>query len=272
MKSFRAPSARVAMVVLGGTALLALLAPLILPDPNVMPDPVSGGLRSPGVEHLLGTDILSRDVLARLARGGALSLVIGLTAAVTSTVLGAGVGLVAAVAGRGVDAVLMRGVDGLISIPRAFVVLFAAAAWDRLPIWGVVALLGITGWYAIARIVRNAGVRLMGTEAILAARALGASRRRIIVRHLLPNIAGQLSVATALGIGEVMLLEAGLSFLGAGIRPPTPSWGGMIHEGKDVLLAAPWVSLAPGIALVLVVLAVNRLGDALRDTFEPRSR
>jgi peptide/nickel transport system permease protein len=272
VKAFRAPGARVALAILVGTALLALLAPFFLPDPNLIADPVDGGLRAPGADHLLGTDLLSRDVLARLARGGALSLVIGLTAAITSTILGAGVGLVAAVAGTRIDAILMRGVDGLISVPRAFVILFAAAAWDRLPIWGIVTLLGITGWYAIARIVRNEGVRLMGTEAVLAARALGATRRRIILRHLFPNIAGQLSVATALSVGEVMLLEAGLSFLGAGIRPPTPSWGGMIHEGKDVLLAAPWVSLAPGIALVLVVLAVNRLGDALRDSFEPRSR
>jgi len=109
-------------------------------------------------------------------------------------------------------------------------------------------------------------------DALTAARALGAGRARIIFRHLLPNVAGQLAVATALGVGEAMLLEAGLSFLGAGVRPPTASWGGMIHDGKDVLLTAPWATLAPGLALTAVVLAANRLGDALRDAFDPRTR
>lgn len=272
MSPFRAPGARVALAVLAGVALLAAFAPWILPDPYAMPDPLGGRLLPPGTGHLLGTDVLSRDLLARLARGGAISLFVGVTAAVIASVLGGLVGLSAAAFGGFIDGGLMRGTDALMSIPRAFLLLFVAAAWSDIPLGALTLLLGATGWYAVARIVRAEAVRLNASDAILAARALGAGTSRIIFRHLLPNVSGQLAVATALGVGEAMLLEAGLSFLGAGVRPPVPSWGGMIHEGKDVLLTAPWATLAPGIALAAVVLATNRLGDALRDTFDPRTR
>lgn len=272
MSPFRAPGARAALITLTGVALLAALAPWLLPDPYAMPDPVGARLLTPGIDHPLGTDILSRDLLARLARGGAISLSVGLTAAVIASGLGGLIGLSAGAMGGLVDRLLMRGTDALMSIPRAFLLLFVAAAWSDIPLWALALLLGGTGWYAVARIVRAEAVRLAATDAISAARALGAGTPRIIFRHLLPNVAGQLAVATALGVGEAMLLEAGLSFLGAGVRPPVPSWGGMIHEGKDVLLAAPWATLAPGLALTAVVLATNRLGDALRDTFDPRTR
>lgn len=272
MSAFRAPGARVALATLGGVALLAALAPWILPDPYAMPDPLGARLLPPGAGHWLGTDALSRDLLARLARGGAISLFVGITAAVIASVLGGLVGLTAGALGGFTDRTLMRGTDTLMSIPRAFLLLFVAAAWSDIPLWALTLLLGATGWYAVARIVRAEAVRIGATDAILAARALGAGTPRIIFRHLLPNVSGQLAVATALGVGEAMLLEAGLSFLGAGVRPPVPSWGGMIHEGKDVLLTAPWATLAPGLALAAVVLATNRLGDALRDTFDPRTR
>ena len=272
MSPFRAPGARAALATLGGVALLAAFAPLLLPDPYAMPDPLGGRLLPPGAGHLLGTDVLSRDLLARLARGGAISLFVGLTAATIASLLGGLVGLTAGAFGGLVDRLLMRGTDALMSVPRAFLLLFVAAAWSDIPLWTLTLLLGATGWYAVARIVRAEAVRLGATDAILAARALGAGRSRIIFRHLLPNVSGQLAVATALGVGEAMLLEAGLSFLGAGVRPPIPSWGGMIHEGKDVLLTAPWATLAPGLALAAVVLATNRLGDALRDSFDPRTR
>lgn len=263
---------RSAFAALGAVVLLAIVAPWVLPDPNAIPDPVAGRLLAPAIAHPLGTDALSRDVLARLARGGAISLSIGVVAALIASILGGLVGMTAGSLGGVTDAALMRTTDVLASIPRAFAMLFIAAAWQGIPIWAFALLLGVTGWYAVARIIRAESVRLAGTDAITAARALGAGPARIIFKHLLPNVSGQLATATALGVGEVMLLEAGLSFLGAGIRPPTPSWGVMIHDGKDVLLSAPWVTLAPGIALTIVVLAVNRLGDALRDATDPRTR
>lgn len=271
-KALRAPGARVALATLAGVAILAAVAPWILPDPYAMPDPVGARLLPPGAGHWLGTDVLSRDLLARLARGGAISLAIGTTAAIVASVLGGLVGLSAGAFGGTLDRLLMRGTDILMTVPRAFLLLFVAAAWSDIPLWALTLLLGATGWYAVARIVRAEAVRLAGTDAVAAARALGAGPSRIIFRHLLPNVAGQLAVATALGVGEAMLLEAGLSFLGAGVRPPVPSWGGMIHEGKGLLLAAPWATIAPGLALAAVVLATNRLGDALRDSFDPRTR
>lgn len=272
MKALRDRGARIAAGTLGALVLLALLAPWLLPDPYAMPDIVNGRLLPPGTGHLLGTDLLSRDVLARVAQGGAISLLVGCFAAIIASALGGMVGLGAGAAGGLTDGLLMRGTDALAAIPRAFAILFAAAAWPAMPLWALILLLGATGWHAVARIVRGEAVRLMKTDALAAARALGAGRSRIIFRHLLPNVAGQLAVATALGVGEAMLLEAGLSFLGAGVRPPVPSWGGMIHESKDVLLTAPWATIAPGIALTLAVLAANRIGDAVRDAYDPRDR
>lgn len=272
MSVLRAPGARVAVGALVALALLALLAPWLLPDPQAMPDISAGRLLPPGAGHLLGTDLLSRDILARVAQGGAISLLVGLFAALIATTVGGLVGLSAGALGGLPDGILMRGTDALAAIPRAFAILFAVAAWPQMPVWALILLLGVTGWHAVARIVRGEAVRLMKTDALAAARALGAGRARIIFRHLLPNVAGQLAVATALGVGEAMLLEAGLSFLGAGVRPPTPSWGGMIHESKDVLLTAPWATIAPGIALTIAVLAANRIGDAVRDAYDPRDR
>jgi len=271
MSAFGTRGARIAIATLVGLALLAILSPWILPDPYAIPDITNGRLLPPGAGHLLGTDALSRDVLARVARGGAISLQVGLFAALIATIVGGMVGLSAGAFGGFPDALLMRGTDALASIPRAFAILFAAAAWPAIPVWALILLLGLTGWYAVARIVRGEALRLMQSDALTAARALGAGRGRIIFRHLLPNVAGQLAVATALGVGEAMLLEAGLSFLGAGVRPPVPSWGGMIHESKDVLLTAPWATIAPGIALTLAVLAANRIGDAVRDAYDPRT-
>ncbi len=272
MTRSNATGARVAVVTLVALALLAILAPWLLPDPNAIPDAIGGRLLAPSLAHPFGTDALSRDLLARVARGGAVSLEVGLLAALLATLLGGAVGLTAAAIGGPLDTLLMRLTDALASVPRAFAILFAAAAWPLMPVGALILLLGVTGWYAVARITRAEGARLMRSDAILAARALGARRLRIIFRHLLPNVAGQLAVATALGVGEAMLLEAGLSFLGAGVRPPTPSWGSMIHEGKDVLLSAPWATIAPGIALTCAVLAANRIGDSIRDAYDPRTR
>ncbi|MGH7735784.1 MAG: ABC transporter permease, partial [Gemmatimonadales bacterium] len=213
-----------------------------------------------------------RDVLARVVAGARVSLTVALLAVAVSISLGAGAGLVAGYVGGATDAVLMRLVDGALAIPRLFYLLLAAAAWDRMPIAAFILLLGLTGWFATSRLVRSEVLRLRHEAYVEAAEAMGASRARVILRHLLPNAAGPLLVAATLAVGDVILLEAGLSFLGVGIRPPTASWGGMILEGKDVLAQAPWVSLAPGIAIVVTVLAVNLVGESIRISLDPRTR
>jgi peptide/nickel transport system permease protein len=169
-----------------------------------------------------------------------------------------------------VDAVLMRGVDVGLAIPRIFILLMLVAVWDHPPLATLVLIIGLTSWFATSRLVRAEVLSLRERDYVLGARALGAGAGRVIARHVLPNAAAPIIISAAMGIGNVMLLEAGLSFLGIGVRPPLPSWGNMVADGRDYLLAAPWVSLFPGLAVALVVMALNAVGDALRDALDPR--
>jgi peptide/nickel transport system permease protein len=170
-----------------------------------------------------------------------------------------------------VDAVLMRGVDVGLAIPRIFILLMIVAVWESPPLAALVLVIGLTSWFATSRLVRAEVLSLRERDYVAGARALGAGAGRVIVRHILRNAAAPIIVSAALGIGNVMLLEAGLSFLGIGVRPPLPSWGNMIADGREYLLAAPWVSLFPGLAVALVVMALNAVGDALRDALDPRT-
>lgn len=265
------PVGRAGLLLLAALALVAVLGPGLLPDPAAQGDLLAESLRPPGGGHPFGTDQLSRDVLARVATGLRLSLLLGMLAALLAVTLGTAVGLVAGAWGGVVDAVLMRIVDALLAIPRLFVLLLALAVWDRVPLPALVLLLGLTGWYGTSRLVRGEARRLVQEEFCRAAEALGAGRWAIAFRHLLPNVTGPVLVAATLGIGDVMLLEAGLSFLGLGVRPPAPSLGGMIQESRAVFATAPWTSIFPGLAIVLAVLAVNLVGDALREALDPRS-
>ena len=265
------PGGRVGTIALVLLALLALVGPLVLPSPTAQGDLLHESLLPPGVGHLLGTDQLSRDVLSRIVSGLRLSLVIGLTSALLAVVLGAAVGLVAGTRAGLVDAVLMRTVDALLAIPRLFVLLLVLAVWDRVPLPALVLLLALTGWYGTSRLVRAETVRLRGEDFVRAAEALGAGRMRIALRHLLPNVAAPILVAGTLGVGDVILLEAGLTYLGLGIRPPTPSLGGMVLDSRSVFVTAPWTSIFPGLVIVLTVLSVNLVGDALREALDPRS-
>jgi peptide/nickel transport system permease protein len=203
--------------------------------------------------------------------GARISLSVALLAVALSVTLGAAVGLIAGYWGGAIDAVLMRMVDGALAIPRLFILLLVLATWERVPVGALILFIGITGWFATSRLIRGEVLRLREEAYIRAAEALGAKRRRIIFRHLLPNALGPLLVAATLGVGDVILLEAGLSFLGLGIQPPTPSWGGMILDSKEVLVSAPWVGLFPGLAIVITVLSANLIGDALRDAVDPRN-
>ncbi len=259
------------VVVLVGMIAVALVGPLALPDPASQPDIVAGA-QPPSLAHPFGTDVLSRDVLSRVVSGARISLAIAALAVTLSLVLGATFGLVAGYWGGWVDTVLMRLVDGALAIPRLFLLLLLVTVWDRLTIVPFVLVIGATGWFGTSRLVRAEVLRIKSEPFVQAAQALGAKPARIVRRHLLPNTAGPLLVAATLGVGNVILLEAGLSFLGVGgVRPPTPSWGRMIFEGKSVLATAPWTSIFPGVAIVVTVLAVNLIGEALRDHLDPKN-
>jgi peptide/nickel transport system permease protein len=267
---WRAPSGRAGLAFLLFLVLLALAGPLFLPDPFRQFGLLELADARPSAEHPFGTDQLSRDVLSRVVSGTRVSLAVAALAVALSVTLGAGVGLVAGYLGGAVDSVLMRLVDGALAVPRLFLLLLVLAVPERVPLVALIVLIGATGWFATSRLVRAEVLRIREEAYVRAAEALGASRRRIIFRHLLVNTAGPLLVTATLGVGDVILLEAGLSFLGLGVQPPTPSWGGMILDARSVLVTAPWVGIFPGIAITLTVLATNLVGDALRDVLDPR--
>jgi peptide/nickel transport system permease protein len=268
--AWQSPGGRAGALALLVIMIAAVIGPWFLPDPLAQPDILEGSL-PPGIGHPFGTDQLSRDVLARVVAGARISLGVALLAVALSVTIGAAVGLMSGYWGGLVDAGLMRLVDGALAIPRLFIVLLVLAVWERVPVAALIFLIGATGWFATSRLVRGEVLRLREEGYVRAAEALGARRRRIIFRHLLPNAVGPLLIAATLGVGDVILLEAGLSFLGLGIQPPTPSWGGMILDSKDVLVSAPWAGIFPGLAIVITVLSANLFGDALRDAIDPRS-
>jgi peptide/nickel transport system permease protein len=268
--AWRNPRGRIGALILLIVAIAAVAGPWLLPDPLAQPD-ILAASRPPGLGHPFGTDQLSRDVLARVVTGARISLSVALLAVALSITLGAAVGVISGYWGGAIDAVLMRMVDGALAIPRLFILLLVLAVWERVPVLALILLIGATGWFATSRLVRGEVLRIREEGYVNAAEALGARRRRIIFRHLLPNALGPLLVAATLGVGDVILLEAGLSFLGLGIQPPTPSWGGMILDSREVMVSAPWTGIFPGLAIVLTVLSANLFGDALRDAVDPRS-
>ena len=269
-RAWRHPSGRWGAIALLLFGLAAVAAPPLLQDPAAMPDVVAGAT-PPSSGHPFGTDQLNRDILARVANGGRISLSVAALAVLVSLTLGCAVGLIAGYAGGWADLVLMRIVDACLAIPRLFVLLLLLVVWERIPLWALIVVLGATGWFATSRLVRGEVLRLRGEPFVQAARGLGAGPWRTITRHLLPNAAGPVLVAATLGVGDVILLEAGLSFLGLGVQPPTPTWGGMVLDARPFLLSAPWTALFPGGAIVATVLAVNLLGDALQAALDPRS-
>lgn len=248
--------------------LLALAAPWIAPA-----DPLRGSLlnslRSPSREFWLGTDVQGRDLLARLLFGARLSLAVGLVSQTVASVLGVGLGLAAGYYGRWVDGLLMRLADVTLAFPSLLLLIAIAAAVNpSLPI--VFVVIGLVGWAGMARLVRGEVLSLRVRDYVQAARALGASDARIVWRHLLPGVTAPVIVAATLGVGGAIMAEAALSFVGLGARPPTPSWGAMVADGRDLLRVAPWVSIVPGLAIGLTVLGVNLVGDGLRDALEVR--
>jgi peptide/nickel transport system permease protein len=269
-RAWRNPGGRAGATLLALIILIVALLPFLLPDPNIQPC-LSCGALPPSGEHLFGTDALNRDVLSRVVWGGRISLTIALLAVALAISLGALVGLVSGYAGGWIDVIIMRLVDGALAIPRLFVLLLVLVVFTPIPLGVFILVLGTTGWFAVSRIVRGEALRLKHELYVLAAQALGAGGTRVIFRHLLPNALGPLLVAATLGVGDVILLEAGLSYLGLGLQPPTATWGGMIQESQHLFYTGPWTHVFPGLAIVLTVLAINLLGGALRDAFDPRN-
>jgi peptide/nickel transport system permease protein len=265
----RHPAAAPALFVLVFFVTIALGARLVAPyDPFVQILGLAN--HPPSARFLLGTDPYGRDVWSRLAYGARISLSIGALAMLVAVTLGALVGSIAGYFRGWVDTTLMRLVDVALAIPRIFVFLMVVALWDRAALWVLVLLIGLTGWFATSRLVRAEVLSLREREFVAAAAALGAGPTRVIFRHVLPNVAAPIIVSAALGIGNVMLLEAGLSFLGMGVASPTPSWGNMIADSWLKMSVAPWSATFPGLAISLVVMALNAVGDALRDALDPR--
>lgn len=260
------------LMAIAALCLIALLTPLLAPyDPIAQGNLVTGRLLAPSLLHPLGTDEFARDILSRLLYGARISLTIGLVAVAISVSIGTVLGAVAGYLGGLVDTLVMRFVDVVLSFPR-LVLLIAIVAVFRPSIFLIVAVLGLTLWPSTARLVRGEVLSLREREFVEAARALGYSRRRIVLRHLVPNALGPVVVAATLGIGDTIVLAAGLSFLGLGVQPPTPAWGTMVADGRVHLLGAWWVSTFPGLAIVLTVLCFNLVGDGLRDALDPRLR
>ena len=262
-------------VLAGGALLLVIVLVLVGPlvvahQPYEQLDITNLVHARPGAEHLFGTDAFSRDVLSRVLSGGRVSLAVAMSAVCIETILGVIWGLAAGLAGGWIDTIMMRGVDAGLSVPRVLLLLAILAAVPMVPVWALVLILGLTGWFGIARLVRNDVRSVRNADFITAARSLGASPPRLAFRHLLPQVSGPVLVAATLAVGQVIVLEAGLSFLGIGVQPPRASWGNIIGDGTDFIANAPWVSVAPGLCLVVVVLAVSALGDGLRDALAPR--
>jgi peptide/nickel transport system permease protein len=263
--------ARAALMVIGAIAVASVASPLLTAfDPTVATDIVKGKHSPPSWNHWLGTDGYSRDLLSRVLMGGRVSLAVATLAVVISGTIGTAYGMVAGYFGGLVDAVLMRFLDALLSIPRVLLLVTILYLWSPVPLPALIIVIGVTGWFGVSRLVRAEVLTARDREYVTAARSLGASRRRIILRHILPNVAAPVIVAATLGIANVIALEAGLSFLGVGVRPPDASWGTILYDGIGTFGSAWWVALFPSIAIVATVLAFNVLGDALRDVLDAR--
>jgi peptide/nickel transport system permease protein len=265
-------TAMAALFVLVALAAMAILAPVIAPHaPNAQPDPVILKDLPPSREHLFGTDFASRDVFSRVLYGARISLAVASLAVMLSTVLGTAYGAVAGFYGGRVDGVMMRALDAALSIPRILLVMAVVALAQPISVLALILLLGLTGWFGTSRMVRAQVLSLREQDLTIAARALGARDREILWRHLLPNVSSTIIVAATLSLGNVIIVEAALSYLGIGVSPPTPSWGNIIQDGSGQLASAWWMALFPGLAIVTTVLAINTLGDALRDALDPRT-
>ena len=257
------------MVSVAVVSGLCLAAPLIAPFEFDQID-LNNIRQAPSPEHWLGTDDLGRDLLTRILYGGRVSILIGTLAAVIGTGFGSLVGAVAGYHGGRVDDLLMRFTDVVYSIPT-LPLLIVLASYTRADATSMSVTIGVLSWMATARVVRGEVLKIRAMEYVEAARSLGATNARIIGRHVLPNAVGPIVVGATLAVGNAIILESSLSFLGLGVQPPTPTWGNMLMDAQATMATQPWLSIFPGLAILVVVLAVNFLGDGLQDALDPRA-
>lgn len=282
----RYPAAVLSLMLLMLLAGASLAAPLVESALGVDANAVSlfDRFAPPSPQNWLGTDELGRDVLVRLLYGGRVSLFVGLAAAVASAVVGTVIGLLAGFFGGRFDAVLMRVTDGVIALPLLPLLIVLAAVdlgklgvpaglaqSDQVSLYRIIVIVSLAGWTTVARLVRGAALSVRQREYVRAATALGAGNLRLMLVHVLPNVASPIVVATTLSVGNIILLESVLSFLGLGIQPPLPSWGNMLTNAQELIWSAPMLAIYPGLLIFVTVIAFNFVGDGLQDALDPRA-
>jgi peptide/nickel transport system permease protein len=271
----RHPGAIVGAFLLVVIVLSAALVPLSPYDPEV--SDLKSRLQPPSWQHPFGTDALGRDMLTRILYGGRISLGVGLMVVAITLSIGVPVGSIAGYFGGWIDNVLMRIIDAALALPSLLVLILLGAIlretrvefFERNTVVTIAVALGLLSWMTVARLVRAIFLTFRDMEYVHAARALGASNARIILREILPNGVGPIIVESTLGIGWAIMEESGLSFLGFGIRPPTPSWGNILGNAQEHLTQHPWLAIFPGVMIFLTIISVNYIGDGLRDALDP---
>lgn len=274
----RSKLALVGLVIVSAIALLALAAPIVASR-----DPLKNDLlnrsKPPSAENIFGTDRTGRDVFARTVYGGRISIMVGVVAVTLSVTIGTVMGLISGFYGGIVDNIVMRITDVIMSFPPIVIILASVPITASLlpsdsSIFGIMAVIGLLTWPQLARLIRGQTLILRSADYVTAAHSLGASKARQMFVHVLPQCLAPLMVFGTFGIANAILLEAGLSFLGQGVQPPTPSWGNMVESARslDILENLPWTWFAPGIFIVMTVISINFIGDALRDAVDPKSR
>ena len=259
------------LLVLCGLAVIVLLAPVIAPYAFDAQDiDLLGQPAPPSWEHLLGTDNLGRDSFSLILYGGRISLAVGLAAAMVSTALGTAIGAISGFYRGWVDMAIMRATDVVLSVPALpLILLISGLLRPTVPL--LIVIIGGLSWMGTARLVRGQFLSLREREFVEAARALGATNFRLILRHILPNAVAPITVSATLTVGQAILLESAMSFFGFGVQPPTPTWGNLLNEATQWLDSAPWLAIPPGLLIFITVLGVNSLGDGLRDAFDTRA-
>ncbi|MEO8361287.1 MAG: ABC transporter permease [Vicinamibacteria bacterium] len=260
-------AAVVSLLLFMGIGAACLLAPVIAPYPfdGIDLDSVK---QAPSLHHWMGTDDLGRDVLTRMLFGGRVSILIGILAALVGTFVGTAIGATAGYYGGRIDNALMRMTDIAYAIPT-LPLLIILSAYSRAALVSMVVIIGFLSWMTTARVVRSQVLSIKEMDYIEAVRGMGATDFRILTRHIVPNALGPILVGATLGVGNAIMVESSLSFLGLGVQPPTPTWGNMLMDSQATMATKPWLTLFPGFAILLVVLAVNFMGDALRDALDP---
>jgi peptide/nickel transport system permease protein len=270
MRFRRHTPAMISLVVLTIMIIMIILAPRIAPYEFDQVD-FKNTKSPPTLKHIMGTDDLGRDVFTRILYGGRISLLIGFCAALVGTVLGSTIGSAAGFYGKSVDNVLMRLTDVAYSIPSLpLMIVLSAYTKSSIPI--MVLIIGFIGWMSMARVVRAQVLSIKENEYVTAAYFIGVSNFETIMRHILPNTMGPIIVGATLSVGTAIITESSLSFLGLGVMPPTPSWGNMLMDSQKSMAMQPWLTIFPGMAILVTVLCINFLGDGLRDAFDPTLR